>query len=165
MMGSWKSTIGKKLAQNMDMKFVDTDDAIEKIMSMKINEIFKKFGENRFREMESSYFIEKSKNRGYLFSTGGGIVLNKNNRNVLSNTGITILLEASIDELKRRIKNTSKRPLLSNLNNIEEELENIWEKRKRFYYSSADYIVKTDNLTPKIVLSKIIDIINENYKS
>ena len=40
MMGSWKSTIGKKLAQNMEMKFVDTDDAIEKIMSMKINEIF-----------------------------------------------------------------------------------------------------------------------------
>ena len=101
MMGSWKSTVGRDLANTMSMEFVDTDDAIEKIMSMKINEIFNEFGEHRFREMESSYFIEKSKNKGYLFSTCGGILLNNNNRNVLSNTGITILLEASIDELKR----------------------------------------------------------------
>ena len=163
-MGSWKTTIGKKLAQNMNMKFIDTDDAIEKIMSMTINEIFIEFGENRFRNMESSYFIEKTKNKGYIFSTGGGIVLNKKNRDILSNFGITFFLEASIEELIKRISNTKKRPLLSNINNMEKELEKIWEKRKFFYYSTADYIVKTDKLNPNLVLNKIIEILNEKNK-
>ena len=74
MMGSWKSTVGQKLAMNQKMKFVDTDYAIEKIMSMKISDIYDEFGEEKFREMESSYFIEKSKQTGFIFSTGGGIV-------------------------------------------------------------------------------------------
>ena len=75
MMGSWKSTVGRKLAQSMDMEFIDTDDAIEEIMEMKISDIFSEFGEDRFREMETAFFIEKAKQTGQVFSTGGGIVL------------------------------------------------------------------------------------------
>ena len=58
MMGSWKSTVGRKLAETLDMEFVDTDDVIEEMTEMKVAEIFKEFGEERFREMESAFFIE-----------------------------------------------------------------------------------------------------------
>ena len=61
MMGSWKSTVGRKLAESMDMEFIDTDDAIEEVTEMKISDIFREFGEDRFREMETAFFIEKAK--------------------------------------------------------------------------------------------------------
>ena len=60
MMGSWKSTVGRKLADKTQMKFIDTDDAIEGFMAMKISEIFYEFGEKKFREMETAFFNEKS---------------------------------------------------------------------------------------------------------
>ena len=83
MMGSWKSTVGRELSKVLDMEFVDTDDAIEEINEMKMADIFKEFGEKRFREMEKAFFIEKAKQPGQIFSTGGGIILRKENRKVL----------------------------------------------------------------------------------
>ena len=73
MMGSWKSTVGRKLAEALDMEFVDTDDAIEEVTDMKISDIFREFGEKRFREMETAFFVEKTKQSGHVFSTGGGL--------------------------------------------------------------------------------------------
>ena len=88
MMGSWKSTVGRKLAEALDMEFIDTDDAIEEMTEMKITDIFIEFGEKRFREMESAFFIEKAKQSRQIFSTGGGIVLVKKNRKILRKDGI-----------------------------------------------------------------------------
>ena len=80
MMGSWKSTVGQELAETLEMEFIDTDDVIEEMTDMKVVDIFKEFGQKRFREMESAFFIEKAKVPGQIFSTGGGIVLEKKNR-------------------------------------------------------------------------------------
>ena len=80
--------------------------------------IFDNFGEKKFREMESAYFVEKSKQKNYIFSTGGGIVLEEKNRNILFNDGITILLEANCDILLHRIKDSTDRPLISESNNL-----------------------------------------------
>ena len=92
MMGSWKSTVGHQLADNMGMEFVDTDDAIEEVTDMKISDIFREFGEDRFREMETAFFIEKAKQTGQVFSTGGGIVLGPENRKILKQYGTTFFL-------------------------------------------------------------------------
>ena len=73
MMGSWKTTVGCKLAVTLDMEFIDTDDAIEEITEMKIADIFRELNEKRFREMESAFFVEKAKQPGQVFSTGGGL--------------------------------------------------------------------------------------------
>ena len=89
MMGSWKSTVGSKLASTLDMEFIDTDDAIEEITEMKISDIFREFGEERFREMETAFFVEKAKQSGQVFSTGGGIVLSSENQKVLIENGTT----------------------------------------------------------------------------
>ena len=159
MMGSWKSTVGRKLAQNMAMEFVDTDDAIEEVTEMKISDIFREFGEDRFREMETAFFIEKAKQTGQVFSTGGGIVLESENRKVLKKYGTTFFLNASMETLANRIHNTTKRPLLANSENVQFRLEQIWKERKSFYTSSAHHTIDTDNLNPTQVLDEILNLL------
>ena len=159
MMGSWKSTVGCKLAATLEMEFIDTDDAIEEINEMKMADIFKEFGEKRFREMEKAFFIEKAKQPGQIFSTGGGIILRKENRKVLQNCGICFFLEASPQTLADRIHNTTKRPLLTDSDNIEDRLKTIWNDRSQLYINSAHHIIKTDNLEPPQVLNEIIKIL------
>ena len=159
MMGSWKSTVGQKLAEAIDMEFIDTDDAIEEMTEMKITNIFNEYGEKRFREMESAFFIEKAKQEGQIFSTGGGIVLNKNNRNILRDNGICFFLDATPQTLAQRIDNTSKRPLLIDSDNLEERLQYIWNERNQFYKDCARYTITTDYLNPSQVLKEILNIL------
>ena len=161
MMGSGKSTIGKKLADNLNMNHVDIDDDIESINQMNISDIFEQLGEKKFREMESVYFIEKSKQKDQIFSTGGGIVLNKQNRHILKNDGITFLLEADCKVLLSRIKDISKRPLLNNQNHPLKNMLSIWEKRKDFYYNSSHYAINTNTLSVHDVINEIVKKINK----
>ena len=161
MMGSGKTTIGEKISKKMNMNFIDIDQKIEEIMSMSISEIFDVFGEKRFRDMEASFLIEKSKESGIVFSTGGGIILNKSIRQHLKNNGITFFLDTSIGELKKRINNNKKRPLLKYSKNIEIDLKKINDQRKNQYISSANHILKTDHLDPDLISNKIIKILNE----
>ena len=159
MMGSWKSTIGRKLAETTNMEFVDTDDAIEEVTDMKISDIFREFGEDRFREMEMAFFMEKAKQTGQVFSTGGGIVLGSENRKILKNNGTTFFLNASTYTLANRIHNTKKRPLLTDNNNIESYLEQIWKDRENYYINSAHHTIHTDELTPPQVLNEILNLL------
>ena len=159
MMGSWKSTVGRNLASTLDMEFIDTDDAIEEMTEMKVKDIFSEFGEDRFREMETAFFIEKAKQSGYVFSTGGGIVLSAENRKVLKENGTTFLLDAFPKTLTDRIHNTIKRPLLIDSDNIEDRLKTIWNDRSELYKNSAHHIIKTDELKPAQVLDEILKIL------
>ncbi len=160
MMGSWKSTVGRKLAESIGMEFIDTDDAIEEVTKMTISDIFSEVGESRFREMETAFFIEKAKQSGQVFATGGGIVLESANRKILqSNDGITFFLSASSDILTTRIHNTKKRPLISDGNNLEYCLEQIWQDRKNYYINSAHHTIQTDDLNPSQVLDKILNLL------
>ena len=159
MMGSWKSTVGRKLASTLDMEFIDTDDAIEEMTEMKVTDIFRELGEDRFREMETAFFIEKAKQHGQIFSTGGGIVLGVQNRNVLQNNGICFFLDATPKTLAERIHNTTKRPLLVDSDNREEKLQTIWQDRSAFYKDCAHHIIKTDELKPQKVLVEILKIL------
>jgi len=158
MMGSWKSTVGCKLAETLDIEYVDMDDAIEEVTKMKISDIFSDFGEDRFREMETAFFIEKAKQEDQVFSTGGGIVLNPENRKVLK-YGTTFFLNASTNTLANRIHNTTKRPLLANSENLETCLEKIWNERKSLYIGSAHHTIDTNNLTPAQVLDEILNLL------
>jgi len=159
MMGSWKSTIGRKLAKTLDIKFIDTDDEIEEIMGMKISEIFMEFGEIRFREMESAFFIEAAKQSKRLFSTGGGIILNEDNRRILRENGTTIFLNAKPGTLANRIHNTTKRPLLLNSNNLVKRFKKIWNDRSQYYEEVADHKIDTDDKNPDEVLKQIVKIL------
>jgi len=159
MMGSGKSTVGKKLATNLNMHYVDTDSDIESINQMNISEIFQQSGEKKFREMESAYFIEKSKQENQIFSTGGGIILDQRNCQILKNNGVTFFLETDCEVLLNRMINISRRPLLNNQNSIE-KMSFIWEERKKYYYESCDYIINTNNLSIDDVVNEIVGRIN-----
>jgi len=162
MMGSWKSTIAKKLATELVLKFIDTDDEIEEATEQTVADMFdEQEGESRFRKIESAYFVEKSQQSGYVISTGGGIVLRETNRIALQNNGISIFLMASPEILSHRIKNTDTRPLLDKDNQLK-KLSKIWKDRKELYEESAHLTIETDYLNPAQVLEIIIKKLEVN---
>ena len=153
MMGSGKSSVGKVLANKLQFSIIDIDKEIEKNEKLSIKEIFEEKGENYFRKIESKYLLRKRNSA--VVSCGGGIVLNKKNREFLRTNGYTIYLKSSIPTLEKRLLNENGRPLLSN-DNLKETLINIYSKRKTLYTSSANTTIITDRRSVKEVCELII---------
>ena len=153
MMGSGKSSVGKLLANKLQFSIIDIDKEIEKNEKLSIKKIFEKKGENHFREIESKYLLRKRNSA--VVSCGGGIILNKKNREFLRTNGYTIYLKSSIPTLEKRLLNENGRPLLSN-DNLKETLINIYSKRKTLYTSSANTTIITDRRSVKEVCELII---------
>ena len=153
MMGSGKSSVGKLLANKLQFSIIDIDKEIEKNEKLSIKEIFEEKGENYFREIESKYLLRKRNSA--VVSCGGGIILNKKNREFLKTSGYTIYLKSSLPILEKRLLNENSRPLLSN-DNLKETLINIYNKRKKLYTSAANTTVITDRRSVKEVCELII---------
>ena len=153
MMGSGKSSVGKLLANKLQFSNIDIDKEIEKDEKLSIKEIFEKKGENYFREIESKYLLRKRKLA--VVSCGGGIILNKKNREFLKTSGYTIYLKSSIPTLEKRLLNENGRPLLSN-DNLKETLINIYSKRKTLDTSASNTTIITDRRSVKEVCELII---------
>ena len=153
MMGSGKSSVGKLLANKLQFSNIDIDNEIEKDEKLSIKKIFELKGENYFREIESKYLLRKRKLA--VVSCGGGIILNKKNREFLRNSGYTIYLKSSITTLEKRLLNKNSRPLLKN-DNLKETLTNIYNHRKSLYTSIANYTIITDKISVKEVCELII---------
>jgi shikimate kinase len=112
-MGSGKSTIGKKLAAQLQVKFIDTDDRIEAAQQVEIKEIFKEQGESRFREYEESVLDEIINNeKPAIVSLGGGTLLSSVNLSKVLSSGMLIYIKSSPTEIWNRIKHSTRRPLL-----------------------------------------------------
>ena len=157
MMGSGKSTIAPLLSDKLKIPYIDIDQDLEEILNCNIVDIFKQHSEERFRILESRYFLEHIKNSATIYSTGGGIVLDKQNRNALKKIGLTVFLKASIQTLYNRINNdTKKRPLLKN----KLLLEKLLNQRIQYYIDCADLVVDTDKQKPKKTVNYIINKFN-----
>ena len=154
-MGAGKSTIGKLLSNNMKISFVDTDEEVEKHFNMPINNIFDKYGEEGFREIES-LILEKSTDS--IVACGGGIVLKKKNRDFIKKNGKCLLLLSNINVLADRLSCENNRPLL-NHGIIEDQLEQIWEQRKDLYYNLADQVVEINDKSKKQITDYIIGVL------
>ncbi len=157
-MGSGKTAVGKLLATKLNMDFVDLDDWIEKETNMRINEIFAKFGEPHFREIEKR-IVEKARDNinNSVISTGGGVILKEENVENLHQAGILIWLKVSSEKVYERTKNTSYRPLLNCLAPLE-KIKKLLSFRTSYYTKAADYIVDTSNLTVEEIVAKIITL-------
>jgi len=158
MMGAWKSTVGKLLAKQLNVDFIDIDREIEENMSMNIGQIFQHLGQNRFREEETKVLYKTEKFNG-IVSTGGGSVVTEKNRQLLDKN-FTILLSANPETLANRIHNLNTRPLLQNYSNLTERISEIWEERRVFFESSAKIIIETDKLNPDKIVNQIIEKLN-----
>ncbi|WP_313756439.1 shikimate kinase [Tissierella sp.] len=157
MSGVGKTTIGKALSIVLNRRFVDTDNLIENKKGIKIEEIFKIYGEDYFRKLECQIINELYKEENLIISTGGGIVLNSNNITMLKENGIMILLESSIDNLVNNIKNsTARRPLLNNGEEIYNNMKIMYNHRKRLYLSSADFIIFVDGKSIDEIVYEIL---------
>lgn len=158
-MGAGKSTIGRQLAQQLGMEFIDSDTVIEERAGADIDWIFDVEGEAGFRKREERIINELTQGQGVVLSTGGGSILSKENRNVLSARGIVIYLETTIDKQFERTQRDKKRPLLQN-DNPRKTLEELAKIRNPLYEEIADITLQTDDQAAKLVATNIIEMID-----
>ena len=153
-MGTGKTVVARELARLLGMKVVDIDTEIEKTANMTIDEIFRQFGESRFREMETDVIKQVSENRDVIISTGGGAVLRKENMAALRKNGIIICLAATPETILKRTGTHKNRPLLL----VEDPLTKIQEllQFRKPFYEKADVMINTENKTPLQISEEII---------
>ncbi|KMK52407.1 shikimate kinase [[Actinobacillus] muris] len=158
-MGAGKSTIGRQLAQMLNMDFLDSDAVIEERAGADIDWIFDIEGEAGFRKREERIINELTQAQGLVLSTGGGSVLSKDNRNFLSARGIVVYLETSVDKQFERTQRDKKRPLLQT-DDPYQTLKELAEIRNPLYEEIADIVLQTDEQSAKVVATRIIDMMD-----
>ena len=165
MMGSGKSTIGALLSKKMNMKFIDVDSKIETIEKQTISQIFKLKGEKYFRELEVETISSLlcSKENELILSLGGGSFLDeKVRRNVKSNS-LSFWLNWKPLTIIKRIRKSSKRPVIHGLN--DQEIEKMMLNRNK-YYTKSDFKIDCDNHKKNQIVDKIVLILKKNeFKS
>ncbi|MFL2707514.1 MAG: shikimate kinase I [Gammaproteobacteria bacterium TMED226] len=157
-MGSGKSTVGKIISDEMFLNFFDTDEEIESRTGASIDWIFDLEGEEGFRGRESDILDEMVKKNSIVLSTGGGIILSDDNRELLSSRGTVFYLSTPISVQVERTAKDKDRPLLKN-GNAEEILTKLHKERKAFYEEVSDHIVETENKSSKEVAAEIVSLV------
>ena len=158
-MASGKSVVGKKLSKRMNLDFFDTDESIEKKAGASISWIFDIEGEGSFRKRESDVFSELMKLDNCVISTGGGIVLKKENRELLKRQ-MVVYLEVSIQTQLERTLNDNKRPLLLESENTEQTLRELKGIRDPLYEECANITINDGKTSHNAVVDEIIDQLN-----
>lgn len=159
-MGTGKTYIGKYISERQNMNFYDTDSIIEKGYKCKISYIFERYGEKYFRSLENKVVKEISELENVVISTGGGIVLNNNNIEILKKKGIIFLLDGSINTILKNLYNrTQNRPLLKGID-WKKKTKELYLLRKELYYKSADFIININNKNREDIAKEIINIFN-----
>lgn len=161
-MGSGKTTVGRGVAKLKEYTFVDTDEMIAEQQHRSISEIFAADGEQAFRDMETELLrqlIAEKKER-LIISTGGGMPLRAENRQLLAQLGKVVYLKAQPETIYDRIKGDTTRPLLQCENPMKRIAEMIAE-RNPLYEEGAAFIVEVDELSHSEAAAVIIESCNE----
>ncbi|MCC4266053.1 shikimate kinase AroK [Oceanimonas baumannii] len=158
-MGAGKSTIGKYLAQQLHMEFYDSDQEIERRTGADISWVFDVEGEEGFRQREEKVINELSEMQGIVLATGGGSVKSRESRNRLSARGIVVYLETTVEKQLARVQKDKRRPLLQTEEQPREVLERLATERNELYQEVADYVVRTDEQSAKLVANQIVELI------
>jgi shikimate kinase len=155
-MGAGKSAVGRQLAKLLHLSFLDSDDEIESRTGVDIPFIFEKEGEEGFRKREAKVIDELSAMDGIVLATGGGAVVNPQNRNFLGARGFVIYLFTSVDQQVVRTQRGRERPMLAN-GDSRKILDDLMAFRDPLYREIADLTVETDGRKVKAVASEILD--------
>ena len=155
-MGSGKSTIGKSLAERLNMEFIDTDSVIEKKLSKSVAEIFRTEGEEFFRKLEMGESIKFAEKERVVIALGGGAFINREIREKLKKTCFSVWLQLDTNKIFERTKNNQKRPLL-NINKSKEEFDKLYESRKKIY-SLADFKINCNDKDKNEIVKEIKNI-------
>ncbi len=156
MMGAGKTTIGIKIAEITGRRWYDTDGLIVDKYG-KISDIFEYYGEAHFRKLETEIVKDLVKKDRLIISTGGGLVLKKENNELLQENGKIVFLRASFDTLSKRLKVDGTRPLLqTSTESIRDRLSRLLFERTPVYEHVSDYIVDVDGKTPQQIAEEIV---------
>lgn len=154
-MGAGKSTVGRRLAHILKRRFIDCDKEIERRTGVSIPMIFEMEGEAGFREREKTVVAELACQAGIVLATGGGAVLDADNRRCLLQNGFVVYLSTSVQEQLRRTGKDTNRPLLQTPD-PRRRLEELSQVRDPLYREIADIVVRTDGRQARRVVQTIL---------
>tara|TARA_B100000686_G_scaffold355348_1_gene473134 strand:- start:633 stop:1169 length:537 start_codon:yes stop_codon:yes gene_type:complete len=153
-MGSGKTSVGRQLARELGMDFIDSDEEIEKCTGVDIRFIFEKEGESLFREREKAIISNLTQMENLVLATGGGSILDAKNRQLLNTNGIVVYLETSVKQQLLRTQKSKTRPLLVG-KNPEAVLTRLMASRGPLYEQVAHFSVNTEKKRLAVVVNEI----------
>lgn len=154
LMGAGKSAIGRLVAQQLGIAFVDTDAEIERVSRMTITDLFAKYGETEFRALEARVIRRLLRGGPKVVSTGGGAFINEITRNHIKNAGLSLWLRADLDVLWERVNKRDHRPLLKT-ENPKATLENLMTKRYPIY-AEADLVIESRDVGKDVIVTEVL---------
>jgi len=154
-MGSGKSAVGRRLARELGLEFVDSDDEIERRTGVDIPYIFEKEGEAGFRQREAEIIADLTGRTGLVLATGGGAILDAGSRERLRSRGRVVYLRTTVDQQMARTRHSADRPLLNNADR-RGTLERLMAVRAPLYDEVAAITVDTDGRKVKTVVDQIL---------
>ncbi|UVK78199.1 MAG: shikimate kinase 1 [Sodalis sp. Fse] len=161
-MGAGKSTIGRQLAQQLNMEFFDSDQEIERRTGADISWVFDVEGEDGFRDREEKIINSLTEKQGIVLATGGGSVKSRETRNRLSARGVVVYLETTVKKQLSRTQRDKKRPLLQVKAPPLKVLEALACERNPLYEEIADITIQIDEQSAKLVANQIINILKNH---
>ena len=153
--GSGKSTVGRQLARRLQLPFYDSDRVIEERLGCSIKDFFARQGEDVFRDVEESVIDELSQIPNAVLSTGGGAVLRSANRSHLRSRGHVVYLKSVPEELARRLRNDSNRPLLQ-VDDPLTRLRELFAVRDPLYRETAHFVIETGRPSVSTLVNMIV---------
>ena len=152
--GSGKTTIGRQLARRLGVPFVDSDHVIEHRLGCSIREFFAREGEDSFRDLEQQVLDELTLKQQGVIATGGGAVLREANRRHLHERGQVIYLRSSPEDVFRRVRHDTARPLLQ-VDDPLSRLRSLFEARDPLYREAAHFVIETGRPSVAMLVNMI----------
>ncbi len=154
-MGAGKSTVSACFAKKYGMTRVEMDQMIVEQQGMAISDIFEKYGESYFRDLESRLLLDLKSSSKTVVSCGGGVVVRKENIACMKESGRVVLLTASPETILERVRDNMDRPILNGNMNVE-FISELMEKRREKYLAAADLVVATDGKSVEEICGEIL---------
>ena len=159
LMGAGKSAVGRMVAQQLRVPFIDTDVEIERVSRMTITELFAAYGEEEFRALEARVMKRLLKGGPRVVSTGGGAFINTRTRRHIKKGGLSLWLKADLDVLWERVNKRDTRPLLKT-ENPKQTLENLMNARYPVY-AQADVTVLSRDVRKELMADEVLKAVIE----
>ena len=155
MPGSGKSTVGRHLARRLGLPFFDSDHVIEERLGCSIREFFEREGEPAFRDVEEEVIASLSAGAGGVLATGGGAVLREANRSRLRQAGHVVYLRSTPEEIVRRVRHDTQRPLLQGGDPLG-RLRTLYAERDPLYRETAHFIIETGRPSVPTLVNMVV---------
>jgi len=153
--GAGKTTIGRQLARALRWPFIDVDHEIERLLGCTIREYFARCGEEAFRQIEETTLAQLLDGAPSVVSTGGGAVLKSSNRAALRNRSSVVYLRSAPEELHRRLRHDTQRPLLQVADPLR-ALRDLYAARDPLYRETAHFVIETGRPSVGAVVQTIL---------